>query len=192
MQLFILPLLGSVLAFAADAKYRKPNVATPQNWQTPSPFHDAQPLDSLPKGAWWTIFADPELNQYEDRAMANNQTLKAAVARLDESRATARVTASVLYPELDAGTRATRSRSSGNRPSNGAAIAPVPVTQNEFSIPFTLNYEIDLFGRVRHNGKQPMRICKLRLLISRMCACWSVRTWRPTTSNCANWMPKLP
>jgi multidrug efflux system outer membrane protein len=151
MQLFILPLLGSVLAFAADGKYRKPNVATPQNWQTPSPFHDAQPLDSLPKGAWWTIFADPELNQYEERAMANNQTLKAAVARLDESRATARITASGLYPELDAGTRATRSRSSGNRPTNGAAIAPVPVTQNEFSIPFTLNYEIDLFGRVRHS-----------------------------------------
>jgi outer membrane protein, multidrug efflux system len=30
-------------------------------------------------------------------------------------------------------------------------VQPVPVTQNEFTIPFTLNYEIDLFGRVRHS-----------------------------------------
>jgi len=144
-------LLGPTLAFAGEPKYRKPDVNTPQNWQTPSPFHEAQPLDSLPKGTWWTLFADPELNQYEERALANNQTLKAAIARLDEARATARVTASGLYPELDAGIRATRSRLSGNRVTNGATISRNPVTQNEFSIPFTLNYEVDLFGRVRHS-----------------------------------------
>jgi outer membrane protein, multidrug efflux system len=144
-------LLGPTLALAGGPKYRKPDVNTPQNWQTPSPFHEAQPLDSLPKGAWWTLFCDPELNQYEERARANNQMLKAAIARLDEARATARVTASGLYPELDAGVRATRSRLSGNRPTNGATISPAPVSQNEFSIPFTLNYEVDLFGRVRHS-----------------------------------------
>src|SRR5207248_1116555 len=94
---------------------------------------------------------DAELNQYEQRAMANNQTLRAAIARLDEARATARVTASGLYPELDAAARAIRDRVSGNRPTNGAVIHAMPVTQNEFSIPFTLNYEVDLFGRVRHN-----------------------------------------
>jgi len=144
-------LLGPTLAFAGGPEYRKPDVNTPQNWQTPSPFHEAQPLDSLAKGAWWTLFGDPELNQYEERALANNQTLKAAIARLDEARATARVTASGLYPELDAGVRATRSRLSGNRPTNGATISPAPVSQNEFTIPFTLNYEVDLFGRVRHS-----------------------------------------
>jgi multidrug efflux system outer membrane protein len=144
-------LLGPTLALAGEPKYRKPDVNTPQNWQTPSPFHEAQPLDSLPKGTWWTLFGDPELNQYEERALANNQTLKAAIARLDEARATARVTASGLYPELDAGIRATRSRLSGNRVTNGTSISRHPVTQNEFSIPFTLNYEVDLFGRVRHS-----------------------------------------
>jgi multidrug efflux system outer membrane protein len=151
LKYLALLLVSSTLAFAADAKYRKPDVNTPQDWQTPSPFREAQPLDSLPKGTWWTIFGDAELNQYEERAMANNQTLKAAVARLDQARASARVTASGLYPELDAGIRATRSRISGNRTTNGAVVSRAPVTQNDFSIPFTLNYEVDLFGRVRHN-----------------------------------------
>lgn len=144
-------LLLCVPAFAKDPKYQKPTLTTPQNWQTPAPWQEALPLDSLPKGMWWAFFGDTELNQYEQRAMASNQTLQAAVARLSEARASARVTAAGLYPELDAGARATRERLSGNRPVNGALVQPVPVTQSEFTIPFTLNYEVDLFGRVRHS-----------------------------------------
>ncbi|MGH9517680.1 MAG: efflux transporter outer membrane subunit [Terriglobales bacterium] len=148
---FVLLLLLCVPAFAKGPKYQKPSLATPQNWQTPAPWQEALPLDSLPKGMWWAFFGDAELNQYEQRAMASNQTLQAAVARLTEARASARVTAAGLYPELDAGARVLRERLSGNRPVNGAPIRAVSVTQSEFTIPFTLNYEIDLFGRVRHS-----------------------------------------
>jgi NodT family efflux transporter outer membrane factor (OMF) lipoprotein len=147
----IVLLLLCVPAFAKGPKYKKPSLATPQNWQTPAPWQEALPLDSLPKGMWWAFFGDAELNQYEQRAMASNQTLQAGVARLTEARASARVTAAGLYPELDAGARAMRERLSGNRPVNGAPTQAVPVTQSEFTIPFTLNYEIDLFGRVRHS-----------------------------------------
>lgn len=135
----------------AESNYKKPDVQVPQNWQSPVPWHQASPHDSLPKNAWWQIFNDNELNQYEERAMVDNQTLKAAVARLAEARAFARVTASGLYPELNAGFSAQRARLSANRPANGAVIAPFAVTQNVFTIPFTLNYEIDLFGRVRRS-----------------------------------------
>lgn len=150
MKLSLVLLLLCTPALAKNPKYQPPTVATPQNWQTPAPWHEAVPLDALPKGAWWEFFGDAELNQYERLAMTNNQSLQAAIARLSEARATARVTASGLYPELDAGARAIRERLAGNRPTNGAAIKPTSVTQNEFTIPFTLNYEVDLFGRVRH------------------------------------------
>src|SRR5882724_5696322 len=143
--------LWSTAAFAGGPKYKKPDVEVPQNWQSPVPWQPATPLDALPKDTWWKLFNDSELNQYEDRAMANNQTLKAATARLTQARAFARVTASGLYPELDAGATAQRQRLSANRPTNGATIVPTAVSQNVFSIPFTLNYEVDLFGRVRHS-----------------------------------------
>src|SRR5207248_8970964 len=84
-------------------------------------------------------------------AITNKQALMATIAHRTTARASARVTAAGLYPELQAGARAIRERLSGNRPVNGMGIQPVPVTQNEFTIPFTLNYEIDLFGRVRHS-----------------------------------------
>lgn len=144
-------LLWSVIAYAAGPKYKKPEVATPQNWQSPVPWNQASPADALPKAAWWKIFRDAELDQYEDQAIANNQTLKAATARLVEARAFARVTASGLYPELDAGVSGYRQRLSSNRPTNGATIVPTAVTQNVYNIPFTLNYELDLFGRVRRS-----------------------------------------
>src|SRR5438874_12151688 len=83
--------------------------------------------------------------------MASNQTLQAATARLAEARALARVTSSGLFPELDAGINGQRQRLSANRPTSGATITPAAVTQNTFSIPFTLSYEVDLFGRVRRS-----------------------------------------
>jgi multidrug efflux system outer membrane protein len=144
-------LLASAAARAGEAKYKKPDVTVPSNWQAPAPWHEASPLDSIPKGSWWTLFNDAELNQYEDRAMANNQTLKAAVSRLAEARASARVTASGLYPELDASASASRQRVSGNRPTLGSTTPLRPDTENTFAIPFTLNYEVDLFGRIRRS-----------------------------------------
>jgi len=143
--------LYSVAALGAGPKYKKPEVAAPQAWQSPVPWQTAAPADSLPKNAWWKLFGDSELDQYEDRAVANNQTLKAAAARLAEAQAFARVTSSGLFPELDAGVSGQRQRLSANRPTNGANIVPTAVTQNVFNVPFTLNYEVDLFGRVRRS-----------------------------------------
>jgi multidrug efflux system outer membrane protein len=153
MRRSLLPIvfLWTLAALAGGPKYKRPDVPTPQNWQSPFPWQPATPLDSLPKNAWWKIFGDSELDQYEDRALANNQTLKLATARLAAARAFARVTASGLYPELSAGVSAERDRVSANRPLNGAAVPSVAITRNTFNIPFTLNYEVDLFGRVRRS-----------------------------------------
>ena len=149
-SIFALVLFSSA-AFASGPKYKKPEVAVPQGWQSPVPWQTANPVDALPKNTWWKAFGDPELAQYEDRAIANNQTLKAAVARLGQAQAFARVSSSAFFPEVSAGLSGQRQRLSANRPTNGARIVPTAVTQNVFNLPFTLNYEIDLFGRVRHS-----------------------------------------
>jgi multidrug efflux system outer membrane protein len=144
--------LSCAACSAAGPAYKKPDVVTPESWQTPAPWHESNPADSIPKGSWWSLFGDPELNQYEERAMASNQTLKAAVSRLGEARATARVTAAGLYPELDLGPSISRQRLSANRPALGTSAPPTTaITYNLFTIPFTLNYEVDLFGHVRRN-----------------------------------------
>jgi multidrug efflux system outer membrane protein len=98
----------------------------------------------MPKGAWWDAFEDPILNELERQATGSNQELKAAVARVEQARATARVSRSELLPSLDFNPGWKRERFSPNQvPSFGH------VTANSFRAPLDLSYEIDLWGRVR-------------------------------------------
>lgn len=144
-------ILFALAAQAKPPKYKKPDVSVPPTWQAVAPFGVADPKDALPKGAWWTIYNDPELNSYEDRALAANQTLKAAAARLQEAHAAARVTQAGLFPEFDASPSLARQRVSGYRPNLPSTASAVPITQTVLTLPFTLNYELDLFGEVRNN-----------------------------------------
>jgi multidrug efflux system outer membrane protein len=145
-------LILTAVSRAAGPTYKKPDVPTPQTWKTPAPWREANPADSIPKGAWWILFGDSELSQYEERAIANNQTLKAAISRLTEARAAAKVTAAGLYPELDLGPSISRQQLSANRPSIVNSSTPLTgITYNLFTIPFTLNYEVDLFGHARRS-----------------------------------------
>ncbi len=139
------------IAFAREPKYHKPEVSVPQTWQAAAPWRDAAPKDSLAKGTWWNLFADPELNEYEERALANNQGLKAAVAQLAQARSFARIASSNFFPQLSVNPSAQRERLSGNRPTVASSASTSPVTQSIFQVPFDLNYEVDLFGRVRRS-----------------------------------------
>src|SRR6266478_3983205 len=47
----------------------------------------AEPQAHLPKGSWWEMFGDTELDRLEHDAAAANQELKAAVASFDQARA---------------------------------------------------------------------------------------------------------
>jgi outer membrane protein, multidrug efflux system len=85
--------------------------------------------------------------------------LVAARDRLTQARSLARVATADYFPQLSADPSAVRERGSGNRPLNGSVPAVingvvqpvVPYTQSVYTIPFSLNYEADLFGRVRKN-----------------------------------------
>jgi NodT family efflux transporter outer membrane factor (OMF) lipoprotein len=111
----------------------------------------AVPSDTLPKGVWWTIFKDNQLDDYEQQLLNANQSLAAAKDRLDRARALARVASAAYFPQLAADPSGQRARISGNRPLLSATPPLRPDTEYDFTIPFTLNYELDLFGRVRRN-----------------------------------------
>ena len=137
-------------------RYSRPAApaSAPDAWKTQPPWHQAAPKDTISKGAWWQIFRDDTLNQYEEQLLQANQSLAAARDRLDQARSLARIATAAYFPQVSTDPNAVRQRGSGNRPVNGASsavIQPRPYTQNVYSIPFSLNYEVDLFGRVRKN-----------------------------------------
>ena len=131
--------------------YKRPTAHVPAQWSSEGPWHTAAPSDQLPKGTWWSLFNTSELNSLEDQAVAANQNLEAAKARLAQARAFARIQSAGLFPQSNVSPSAQRQRVSGNRPTLGSLISPRTDTENTFAIPFNISYEVDLFGGVRRN-----------------------------------------
>jgi len=156
-RLFALPALA--LLFLAGActvgpRYSRPPAPTPapDAWKTQPPWQQAAPKDTIPKGAWWQVFHDSNLDNYEQQLLRANQSLAAAQANLNQARSLARVATAAFFPQIYADPSAYRERGAGNRPLNGFTVPGVtPYTENVFTIPFSLSYEADLFGRVRRN-----------------------------------------
>jgi multidrug efflux system outer membrane protein len=132
---------------AVGPNYQRPEATTiPEAYTGPSgEWKIATPRAHLPRGNWWEIFGDPELDQLEADAAAANQDLKAAAARFEQARAVADVARSVFFPRLGAAFLPVRQRDSANRPVGGKPGE----TYDSFTVPFDLSYEIDLWGRVR-------------------------------------------
>jgi outer membrane protein, multidrug efflux system len=156
-----LALLGLATGCTVGPRYSRPSAPAPapDAWKTQPPWQQAAPRDAIPKGAWWQVFQDPALDAYEQQLLQANQSLIAARDRLDQARSLARVATADMFPQLSADPSALRERGSGNRPLNGEAptivngvVQPVPpYTQSVYTIPFSVSYEADLFGRVRRN-----------------------------------------
>ncbi len=132
-------------------KYVRPAAATPANWEVAEPWREGVPRDAVPKGEWWGVFHDEDLNTLEKQALDANQTIQVSVARLAQARASAAVQIATQFPTLAMAPLAERQRISGNRPPNSNFAVTRPVTQNNFTLPFTAGYEVDLFGRRRRS-----------------------------------------
>ena len=136
---------------AVGPNYKRPTAEVPNSWRGEGPWQAAAPKDAIPKGTWWQIYHDSELDRLEQELLQANQSLTAARDRLSQARSLARVASAAYFPTLSADPSGQRQRLSGNRPLSGGTVATTPVTQNVFNIPFALSYEADLFGSVRRN-----------------------------------------
>jgi len=128
--------------------YVRPSVDQPARFKSQAVSEAGPPLPE----EWWRLYREPELDGLIATASESNQTLRQAVARVEEARALARVAGSFLYPTISNDPRFSRTRYSGNRDSavTGQRV-PQGVTNNDWLIPIDLSYEIDVWGRVRRS-----------------------------------------
>ncbi len=146
----LLAIIGVVLVGCkVGPDYKRPETVAPASYKSVNTndsgqWKEATPLDNVPKGAWWELFEDVQLNELQAQARTANQQLRGAVARVDQARATARVTRADYLPTLEANPSWRRERFSPNQePSFGN------ITANTFRAPLDLSYEVDLWGRIR-------------------------------------------
>jgi NodT family efflux transporter outer membrane factor (OMF) lipoprotein len=160
----VAPLLFSGLLLAATGcmvgpKYRKPVVpaytapnvtvdkSEAQYKEADPNWHPANPADDAIRGDWWTMFGSDELNQLEIKAEIQNQTLQSYAARYAEAEAQIGINRAALFPTLGTQALAQGIRYSAGRPYFTAPSSNVGAA--DIQLPLTLNWEFDLWGRVR-------------------------------------------
>ena len=137
-------------------KYARPPVATPAAFKEAASsagpevaWTPAHPRDQAPRGRWWEIYQDPQLDALEEQVRISNQTIAAAEASFRAARAAALSARSALFPVISTAPAADRLRSSSNWTAGGISGTIV----NEYSLPVDATYEIDLWHRVGNSAK---------------------------------------
>ena len=130
---------------ALQPAYAPPFSAAPDTWSASS-TEKATP-DQVATDRWWRVLHDPAVDALVEIMMADNPTLTQAIARIDEAQATLGINASAAAPGVTASASMTRAQVQNTTApgqdttlrSSSAAIGPA------------FNWEIDLFGRIRHS-----------------------------------------
>jgi NodT family efflux transporter outer membrane factor (OMF) lipoprotein len=104
--------------------------------------------EALPPARWWAIFDDPELDALEARVIAANLDIRAATARVRQSRARMGIAQASGLPTVNGATSYQRQRS------NPAGLSGVPSAATSpsfdaFQFGVDAAWELDLWGQAR-------------------------------------------
>jgi len=130
---------------AVGPDYNRPEANVPVAFKELPGWSMARPQDEAPKGPWWRVFGDPELEALIARVEVSNQNIRAAEARQRQAKALYDQARSSLFPPVNANASATRSKAPSlpNAPSNATGAV------NNFNANLGTSWEIDLWGKVR-------------------------------------------
>jgi NodT family efflux transporter outer membrane factor (OMF) lipoprotein len=135
-------------------KYSVPTTPVPSAYKEPPPaefkesygWKTIQPADSAIRPKWWEIFHDQHLDELEEKIEPANQTLQSAEARFRQARAMIKFARADQFPTISTGPFLQNGHASANTPLTGGGKG-----YNQLSVPLDLNYEVDVWGRVRRS-----------------------------------------
>lgn len=128
---------------------------TQQTYNTDTTFvyPNSQNKDSLKLVNWTDLYKDEALSKLIKLALDSNRNLMIAAARVEEVRERAGVVKSNLWPSIGYNATAGTATVGSNAQLAGAAI-----DGNTFQMYGSLNWELDLFGRLRHANRAAQAI----------------------------------
>lgn len=134
----------AILAGCAGPEDDKPALDIPGGWKAEGPAGT-----SWPDTGWWRAFGSPQLDQLIQTAQRNNQDIGAAVARVLQADAQARISGAPLLPSVGADGNASHSVSPERTVSGLGGSSTSRTVSDQFSAELSVSYELDLWGRNR-------------------------------------------
>ncbi|WP_051887665.1 efflux transporter outer membrane subunit [Caballeronia sordidicola] len=131
--------------------YHRPQVSVPATFRELPGWTQAEPNASGPKGAWWTGFNDPLLDELEPQVEVSNQTVAQDYAKYQEAIAEVKVARSGLFPVIGVTGSGTRQRSATGTSSTSASrsLSGIQTVNNSGSLEGNVSWAPDLWGSVR-------------------------------------------
>jgi NodT family efflux transporter outer membrane factor (OMF) lipoprotein len=133
------------VACSLGPHYHRPDIPPPQTWRD---SHQATTAE-WPSADWWKAFNSPTLDDLMGQAQAANDDIGAAVARIQQADAQARIAGAPLLPSLALDGSGTRQRGTQLTLSPEGKLIGVPSTSNSFAAGLAASYEIDFWGKNR-------------------------------------------
>lgn len=144
-SLLALPVAAALAGCNLAPAYKVPATPVAAQYRDTGPWVQAQPADQLPRADWWSLYGDPQLDRLQQRLLAHNADLAAALAHYQQAQALFREARSGYFPQIGAAASGVRQRQSDTAPLRGAT----PAEYNTYAVGAQLSYEVDLWGQVR-------------------------------------------
>jgi NodT family efflux transporter outer membrane factor (OMF) lipoprotein len=149
----LLPVLALALLSGCvmGPNYQRPKIEMPGEFRG-APAPNAGETVSIADTKWQDLFPDPVLNGIVSRALLNNFDLGIAAERIEQARAQLGIVRANQLPFLDVQSGLTASRSSSIG-SNNFVAAGTPLRATYTAVGAALNWELDLWGRLRRQSE---------------------------------------
>ncbi len=144
---------------AVGPHYARPAAPTTPSFKEAPPegWKEAQPNEGIPRGRWWELYNDPQLDALESQVALSNQNVIAAMARYREARDQVRIARASLFPTVSATPAITVVRSSSTfargsavntSPASGSAAVVSSGSNVDYAMPVDVSYQADVWGSI--------------------------------------------
>ncbi len=133
--------------------YHKPTAPISTTFKEAEGWKAASPQDELPKGPWWELYQDPQLNALVAQVQLNNQNVAVYAAQYQQALALVRESRANQFPLLTGTGSSTRSETSTGSSSSTSTSSSGGV-RKEHSASLDLSWEADIWGKLRRTTEQ--------------------------------------
>ena len=135
-------------ACAVGPDYQRPQTAEIAQYKEAEGWRQANPSDSLARGAWWELYGDQQLNGLIEKLNSSNQTVAQSEAQFRQAQALVRSARGAFYPSVDLSVGKTRS-SQGTGSSSSSLSSSSSGIRDTYNAQLGVSWEADIWGKLR-------------------------------------------
>ena len=178
LRLSALPLVAATLLVSActvGPDYERPTAPVSAKFKEDAGWKVSQPREDIDRGAWWSVYHDPLLDQLERQVNVSNQTLAADEAAFRSAQALVAQARAGWFPTLNGSASVRRGNSGGGgssavtsttsaATSTSTSTSTTAATSSGFSSGSSVHtsyspglsasWEIDVWGQIRRQVEE--------------------------------------